>query len=93
MKNNAEAIFNQVKQREELSTPDELRKFLNTTDFEDTQLTVSPTIDDVVSMTFNYDDIMHYLKIETQGHAPTEQDAARLRRVAILCRMFLDLEY
>jgi hypothetical protein len=75
------------------TTTAELRKFLNTTDFEDTQETVSPTIDDVTGMNFDYDDIMHFLKIETQAHTPTEQDARRTRRVAILCRMFLDLEY
>ena len=91
--NRSEAIINKIKQREQLSTPKGLREFLNSIEMEHTQETVSPTIDDVIGMTFNYDDIMHYLSIETQQHTPGDQDAARLRRVAILCRMLLDLEY
>ena len=91
--NRSEAIINKIKQREELSTTQGLRKFLNSTAMEDTRETVSPTVDDVIGMSFNYDDIMHYLNIETQQHTAGDQDAARLRRMAILCRMLLDLEY
>lgn len=94
MKSRPETILKGIKEREE-QTPmsDKLKKFLNSDELHGVEEHRHPSIDEVIGLNFDYDDIMHYLKIETQEHTPLEQDARRTRRVAILCRMFLELDY
>jgi hypothetical protein len=95
MNNTPSKILNKIK-REQLSTPEGLREFLNNLELEHTQHTqetVRPTVDDVVSSSFDYDDIMHYLKIETQDHKPMDIDSRKTHRMAKWCRMFLIQKY
>ena len=89
--NRSKEIFKRINERE--AQMNELRKFLNSDELDDTEERRNPSIDQVMGDKFDYDDIMHYLKIETQEHKPLDTDARRLRRVAILCRMLLNSDF
>jgi hypothetical protein len=89
MKNKAETILKMIRDTNDGNA--DLNDYFN--NLQNNEETIAPTIDDVVSSAFDYDDIMHYFKIETQDHKPMDIDSRKTHRMAKWCRMFLDQKY
>jgi hypothetical protein len=90
--NNKYIIRKETTMKHTVSNSDsDLRKYL--TQLDNSTTTADPTVDDVVSTRFSYEDIVHYLKIETTSHIPGEYNNQTTHRIAKWCRLFLEQGY